>query len=265
MSLEVADRAAAHRRRRFWLITVAVLGLVLVVTGLVALVAGDEASAPASPGLGNDPVLGEDATAASPTPTELSRPPQSAAAWVPPTRQVVLPLGSDQIDELPVGFPQSPDAAAAEVAKDRYSSTLDYELANLVARVYMAPELAATADGASTAAVRALRAKVGVAEAGTPSPGVAVTTRPIGVQWTAIAPDRTEVSVLAQVDYRSSERAWTELAASTTVWEWRPGDADRPADWRLVDGREASARLARLGTPAFNTEGWAAIVTAVPQ
>ncbi|MGH8774406.1 MAG: hypothetical protein ACRDWI_04285 [Jiangellaceae bacterium] len=175
---------------------------------------------------------------------------------------MTLPAGTDQIDELPVGFPHTPEgAAAAEVAKDRYSSTLDYRLANTVARVYLAPELAATADLASTSAVAELRAKLGVADSGPAPVNVSAVTRPIGVQWETDGDDRTEVSVLVQVDYRSRERTWSELAASTTVWQWMAGEGGRPADWRLVGASQPQADLAQIGTSAFNDAGWSALAT----
>jgi hypothetical protein len=175
---------------------------------------------------------------------------------------VTLPAGTDQIDELPVGFPQTPEgAAAAEVAKDRYSSTLDYQLANTVARVYLAPDFAATADQASTTAVAELRAKLGVTELGPAPADISAVTRPLGVQWVTDGDDRTEVSVLAQIDYRNREKAWSELAASTTVWHWMEGEVGRPADWRLVGARQPAADLARIGTTRFNDAGWSAIVT----
>jgi hypothetical protein len=264
MSLDVAQRADAARRR-FWTIATVGLGSVLLVTTGLVLLWGGDAQAPAAPKTA-------DALVSENTENELGSSDQSqgggspghgpaAAAWVPPARQVTLPAGTDQIDELPVGFPQTPEgAAAAEVAKDRYSSTLDYHLANTVARVYLAPELATTADDASTAAVADLRARLGVAELGPPSAEASVATRPIAVQWVTEGDERTEVSVLVQVDYRIRQKAWSEIAASTTVWQWME-ESGRPADWRLVGARRPAADLTRIGTAAFNDTGWSAIVT----
>jgi hypothetical protein len=264
MSLDVAQRAEATRRRRFW--SIAATGLVSVLvasTGLALLLDGGEAaparSTPAASGGRAENELADPAQY-----KETARPGTSSAAeaWVPPARHVALPAGADQIDELPVGFPRTPEgAAAAEVAKDRYSSTLDYQLANTVARVYLAPELAATADQASTSAVAELRAKLGVAASGPAPANVSVVTRPIGVRWETDGDDRTEVSVLVQVDYRSRERTWSELAASTTVWQWMAGEAGRPADWRLVGASQPEAYLAQIGTGAFNDAGWSALAT----
>jgi hypothetical protein len=80
------------------------------------------------------------------------------------------------------------------------------------------------------------------------------------VQWVADGDDRTEVSVLVQINYRTREKAWSELVASTTVWQWME-ESGRPADWRLVGARRPAADLTRIGTAAFNDAGWSAIVT----
>lgn len=59
-------------------------------------------------------------------------------------RSVTLPEGADQLDELPIRFPRTPEgAAAAEATKNRYGG-LDYEFALQVMRTYVAPNLAAT-------------------------------------------------------------------------------------------------------------------------
>ena len=264
MSLDVTQRAEANRRRRLWLLLVGGLAAALFVTSGVAFLAGGRRGDNTGPTRPAATPGGAATTqpSSAPVPTPADRVVKAAGAWVPPARQVKLPAGSDQIEELPVGFPHTPEgAAAAEVAKDRYSSTLDYRLANTVARVYFAPPLTATADQASTAAVRALRAKLGVDEGGPVPTDVSAVARPLGVQWSDDGDGRTAVSVLVQVDYRRSDRAWSELAASTTVWQWMAGEAGRPADWRLVDARRPSAALAPIGTKAFNDEGWAAIVT----
>jgi hypothetical protein len=265
MSLDVAQRAEETRRRRFWSIAATGLVSVLVASTGLALLLGGEDGAPA-PRTTDAAVIppAEDEPAGAIESDDDAMPVTSPApeSWVPPVRQVTLPAGSDQIDELPVGFPHTPEgAAAAEVAKDRYSSTLDYRLANSVARVYLTPAMAATADQASTAAVAELRAKLDVPEAGPAPVDVSAATRPIGVQWEADGDDRTEVSVLVQIDYRSRERAWSDLAASTTVWQWMAGEAGRPDDWRLVGARKPDADLAQVGTAAFNDAGWSALVT----
>ena len=265
MSLDVAQRAEATRRRRFWSIAATGLVSVLVASAGIALLLGgeDAARAPSTRAASVDG-RAENESAGPAQSKETARPGArpAAEAWVPPARQVALPANTDQIDELPVGFPQTPEgAAAAEVAKDRYSSTLDYQLANTVAQVYLAPELAATADQASTAAVAELRAKLGVPDSGPAPVDIWAVTRPIGVQWEADAEDRTEVSVLVQIDYRTRERTWSELAASTTIWQWMAGEAGRPADWRLVGARQPEADLAQIGTSAFNDAGWSALVT----
>jgi hypothetical protein len=265
MSLDVAQRAEATRRRRFW--SIAATGLVSVLvtsTGLALLLRGEDAAPAPSTSAASVDGRAEIEPANPAQSKETARPGNSPAAeaWVPPDRQVTLPAGTDQIDELPVAFPHTPEgAAAAEVAKDRYSSTVDYRLSNLVARVYLAPELAPTADQASTAAVTELRAKLGVADSGPAPVDVSAVTRPVGIQWEAEGDDRTEVSVLVQIDYRTRERTWSELAASTTVWQWMEGEAGRPADWRLVGARQPEADLAQIGTSAFNDAGWSALVT----
>jgi hypothetical protein len=265
MSLDVAQRAGAARRR-FWTIATVGLGSVLLVTMGLVLLRGGDAQAPPLPKTADAPVSentenelgGSDQSQGGGSPENSPAP----EAWVPPARQVTLPAGTGQIDELPVGFPQTPEgAAAAEVAKDRYSSTLDYHLANTVARVYLAPELATTADEASTAAVADLRAKLGVGNFGPAPANVSAVTRPLGVQWVADGDDRTEVSVLVQINYRTREKAWSELAASSTVWQWMEGEGGRPADWRLVGAHQPEADLAQIGTAAFNDAGWSAIVT----
>jgi hypothetical protein len=232
-------------------------------TGLALLLGGDDAApAPGTPAAASPPAENEPAGSVESEDEARSAVSPAAESWVPPVRQVTLPAGTDQIDELPVGFPHTAEGAAAtEVAKDRYSSTLDYRLANSVARVYLAPAMAATADQASTAAVAELRAKLDVPESGPAPVDVSAATRPIGVQWDTDGEDRTEVSVLVQIDYRSRERAWSELAASTTVWQWMAGEAGRPADWRLVGGGKPDADLAQVGTAAFNDAGWSALVT----
>jgi hypothetical protein len=264
VSLDVAQRANVARRR-FWIIATIGLGSVLLVTTGLALVRGgeDPAEAPMVPeAIVSEPAVDERVVTGESQSGDSPGNSPAAETWVPPARQVTLPASTDQIDELPVGFPPTPDGAvAAEVAKDRYSSTLDYRLANMVARVYLAPELVTTADQASTAAVAQLRAKLGVAESGPAPSDVSAVTRPIGVQWVSDGDDRTEVSVLVQIDYRTRERTWSELAASTTIWHWMSGEAGRAADWRLVGARQPAADLAQIGTTAFNDAGWSAIVT----
>jgi hypothetical protein len=261
MSLEIADKAAT-RRRRFWLTLAAALVGVLVAAAVLSAMMGDEDSAtgPTDAGAGV-PAQRQDATTTRP-----GTAPESTAVWVPPAHKVVLPEGSARLSEFPIGFPQTPEgAAAAEVAKDRYSTTLDYELASTLARVYMPPDLDPAAYQPFVDAVAALRSRLGVPATGPVPTDVGAVTRPVGVQWSAVAPDRTEVSVLVQVEYRTAERSWSQLAASTTVWQWMPGERGRPPDWRLVDARQPTAELAQLGTAQFNEEGWVAVVTEVPR
>src|SRR5918995_953608 len=107
MSLDVAQRAEETRRRRFWSLAATGLVSVLVASTGLALLLGGEDGAPA-PGTsaaavsppaqndwaGSDVSEGQTRSVTSP----------GAASWVPPVRQVTLPAGTDQIDELPVGF-----------------------------------------------------------------------------------------------------------------------------------------------------------------
>ncbi len=266
MSFDVIQRAEVNRRRRFWLLVAGALAAALAVTSALAFLHGGKEQSPRAP---TKPAVtrGTPAVAVSPlqsvaSPGAAEQAGAAPSAWVPPARQVVLPEGKDQIEEFPVGFPRTPEgAAAAEVTKDRYGTTLDYQLANTVARIYLAPTLTAMADQASTATVQALRTKLGVNVSGPAPIGTSAVSRPLGVQWTKTADGRVEVSVLTQVDYRMPGKAWSELAAATTVWQWMQGAAGRPADWRLVDGRRPDAALAPIGSKGFNDAGWIAIVT----
>ena len=261
MTLDVEQRAERHRRRLTWIALAAVVVLAAVVIALAVVLRGSDPDvAPPTAGESASTPAG---TAVQPSPSTPTPLPGGGGRgfWVPPARQVTLPPASKRIGDYPVGFPKTPQgAAAAEVAKDRFGSTLDYAEANQLARVYTSPDLASLADKGSTASVELARKQLGVPAAGPVPDGHYTTTRPLGVQWKQLSPDKVEVQVLVQADYITPERTTTQLGGAATVWQWidEPG---RGPDWRLVDAHQPTAELVQVGTQAFNDAGWAAVVT----
>jgi hypothetical protein len=256
VSLDVEQRAAASRRRMTWISAAAALLVVLVVLVSISVLAGS-----------GEPTSGAPAPSAAPAQPPPPQVESSARAlaspqssWVPPARQVTLPNGTAQIDEYAVGFPPEPlGAAAAEVAKVRYTSSLDYAQVNAVMRIYAAPALRSVADESSTRTVEMLRRTLDASLDGPAPADRYLVTRPVGVQWRELEPGRVEVQVLVVSEHRTPERSWETLSAARTTWEWLD-EAGRGADWRLVDAGPPTARLVDLGSEGFNTEGWSAIV-----
>lgn len=260
MTLDVEQRSAAARRR-LALIIAAIVALVVLVAALVVALLRDDPEQTTRPSAPRDTVPAFSTEAPSETRQPLPGGGGNGTAWVPPARQVTLPSGSKRIGDYPVGFPQTPvGAAAAEVAKDRYSSTVDYAEANRLARIYIAPDLASYADDASTLAVRTLREQLGVPATGAAPTSSYSTSLPIGVQWERLSNGDVEVEVLVEAKFVTPARTWTQLGAAKTVWRWidEPG---RGPDWRLVSADTPDAPLVQIGKAAFNDAGWSAIVT----
>jgi hypothetical protein len=261
MSLEVEQRVRAARRRLVWAMAVVAALALAAVAAVLGLRGGPDsagsASASTPAGISPSPSVVQESAPS----TAGSAPSAGGSGWVPPARQVTLPAGTKRIEEYPVGFPRTPQgAAAAEVAKDVYIATTDYAQANRILRLYMAAHLAQTADAASTASVAQLRRDLGVPEQGPAPIDRYLVTRPLGVQWRQLDPDKVEVSVFGRSDLHTPGKVTTSLAGQTTVWQWLD-DPDRGPDWRLVDGYPPRAKLAALGTQAFNDAGWSALVT----
>lgn len=205
---------------------------------------------------------GTDATSAGPVVVTPDAP--IAVAFQAPSRRVVLPTGSEQVDEYPMRFPHTPEGAvAAAVSLTRYSASLDYVVVDEVIRLYAMPGEAAAeaADQASAAAVSAGRARLELPMSG-PSPmDASVFAEPFGVRWTAKGADRVIVSVLSAVEYRAGTRQLRELVAANTAWRWDAGIGD----WRVAPGDAGQAPdAAEIGSAAFNNAGWTALAERRP-
>jgi hypothetical protein len=185
-------------------------------------------------------------------------------AFEPPSRRVVLPAGSEQVDEYPVRFPHTPQgAAAAAVAVSRYSASLDYAVVDEVLRLYAVSgqQAATAADQAAATAVSAGRNRLGVAMAGPAPSDASVFADPFGVQWSAASADEVTVSVLSAVEYRSGDRDDRQLVATASKWRWDTA----AGDWRVEpDATNPAPAAAELGSVEFNQGGWAALAEQQP-
>lgn len=234
-----AVTATSTRRRRV------ILGVGLAVLGLwaTALVT-----------LGGQLGGGSDDASSTPPSASVSAEPVAFAA---PSKRVVLPIGSEQVDEYPTRYPHTPQgAAAAAVALTRYSASLDFATVSEVLRIYAAPDAAQTADSAAAAAVSAGRARLRLPMAGPAPMDASVFAEPFAVRWSAQDEDKVTVSVLSAVEYRSGATRTRELVAAATVWQW----VTAVGDWRVVPGDAGpTPPVAEIGSVEFNEHGWIAV------
>lgn len=256
MTLDL-QRAASQRMRRI-VIGLVVLVLILV-GGIIGLVFGG------GHGGGSSPVA---APSSTPLPSTSFNPSQvpdplptetTGGGYVAPTTWVTLPTGSQKKDGLPVGFPHTPEgAAAAAVAAVRAGWTWNPDAAATAADVYAVPGDAAQLEQAARQATQNSRISVGLPATGALPADASMAVAPIGVQWTGATADQVTVSVLARVVYTpgggTAQKTQVMATASTLVWAG--------GDWHTALGASNSATAPEpfdLGTAGFNSAGWRAI------
>lgn len=186
-------------------------------------------------------------------------------AFAAPERRVVLPVGTEQVDEYPVKFPYTPEgAAAAAVAMTRFSATLDYAIANEVMRLYASGESADEAAQTATDSVQAARQRLGLPATGPAPAEAAVVAEPVGVTWQILTDRQVRVSVETVAEYWLDNVITSrELVAATSVLAWD----ESAGDWKLIPtpaDQTAGPGMGELGTREFNDAGWSAIAEEHP-
>jgi methionine-rich copper-binding protein CopC len=190
----------------------------------------------------------------------------TANAFVAPARRVVLPAGAARVDGYPVGFPHTPEGAAAlAVALGRYVATLDYASADEVTHLYMDPALTSDAAKAASALVRDERQQLGIPVAGPVADGYSISRSAFGVQWRVVSTDVFDVTVIGSTDTNGKAGHLRRVVAGLTRVKWFSG-AGPVGDWRAVHATGASAPtgIGEIGSKAFNDSGYAAIEQAQP-
>ncbi|ONI48501.1 hypothetical protein [Streptomyces sp. IB2014 011-1] len=248
MTLDL-QQAAQRRMRRLVAILVAV---VLVLVGALVVIAAR----------GSDSDNGKPASVAPPTtatadPAPVETLPPDDGNYVAPAAYVALPEGTEKVGDLPVGFPHTPEGAAAMAvtsARNAWSfdpAKIKEGILTYASARYRNPMAASAEDGAE-----GNREFAGVPGTGPLPPGASLNAWPIGVKWTEAGSDTVNVLVLMRVTSVSKEGAEPKtsivVVPGRSVWEsddWK-GDATDP---------NTLPAPTEIGTAKFNEDGWKAI------
>ncbi|MBO2464938.1 hypothetical protein [Actinomadura violacea] len=242
-STQQIKRAVERRRRRTWMLFIAV-GLLVVVL-LVSLLLGGTGS-------------GDKAT---PKPTA----PAPGTGAPAPGSTVTLPQAGQVIDQkFPVRFPHTPAGAAAAMAAMLSSTwTMDAVSNAQAADVYAQPQIRSVARQAGAPAAAGLRQRVGLPVGGKLPEGAYVSLTPTGVRWKVLGPDRVQVAMMVNVSSAASTQNppdnWVHTIGSGWVWD----SSVRGGDW-VFTGDDVDAMvpdIATPGTPQFTKLGWLAIAS----
>ncbi|MFI2077678.1 hypothetical protein [Streptomyces triculaminicus] len=244
MSLDL--QAAANKRMRRGLITLAVIVAVLAVIGVLLLVSG---------GGKKDSAKRADPGASKPSPAATEAP--SNETYTKPGHWVKLPEGADKSNGLPVKFPKTNEGAAAmTVAVVRASWSLAAADVEKSAATYVVPEEVDALKAAAGEAAAGNRKMAGIPNDGPPPQDAAFSPVPIGVQWNRQDDTHVKVTVLVRLVTSSGngKEPETQLIVMSSMAVWN-GD-----DWKMASvppGKQPEPF--DIGDEGFNREGWKAI------
>ncbi|MGK5631298.1 hypothetical protein [Streptomyces sp. URMC 123] len=250
MSLDL--QAAAHKRMRRGLFTLAAIVVVLAVIVVLLLVfGGGTKNAGQSPsGAGSGSGAGQPTPAAAATPSD--------GAYAQPKDWVKLPEGAATANGLPVKFPKTEAGAAAMmVSVVRASWRLEAADIEKAVVTYSLPKEAESAKAVAQRAAAENRKAAGLPTEGTLPQDASFSPVPLAVKWQR--QDDTHVKVWVNIRLVTNPGTGAEpktrlvAIAGTAVWDgsdWKeafapPGKLPEPFD---------------LGDEGFNRVGWIAIL-----
>ena len=233
------------------------IGILVAIACMVATVvwlgartrADDDSGGPDATGGGNSSQTVENASV------------EQVAPDTAPVDGVVIPIGDDQADGYPTGFPATDlGAVALQVELAKAQLGFDYDQAVTVARLYANPEDKAVFEERSRAAVALRRQQAGVAKEGdVPAPASYAVT-PVAYTLEELDTGYYAVNLLSYVTLTTVDgQVKDSLYAGTQLMRWLDGD------WRLVQGSEADIehlvsegqpQAVAPGTPEFEKAGW---------
>ena len=230
-------------------ILVAIACMVATVVWLGARTQADDTGTPDTTGGDNSSQTVENASV------------EQVAPDTAPADGVVIPIGDDQVDGYPTGFPATDlGAVALQVELAKAQLGFDYDQAVTVARLYANPEDKAVFEERSRAAVALRRQQAGVAKEGdVPAPASYAVT-PVAYTLEELDTGYYAVNLLSYVTLTTADgEVKDSLYAGTQLMRWLDGD------WRLVQGSEADIehlvsegqpQAVAPGTPEFEKAGW---------
>jgi len=205
----------------------------------------------------------------SPSTTPLAA---GAASEAAPADQVMLPVGSDQVDGYPVGFPHTDLGAAATLVEfNRAQIGFDYDQSAAIARVYAAPDDPDAVEARSSEAVANRRQQLGVPATGDPAAPAAFALTPFAFTIDELDTDYYAVTVLNLATTTNTNGEVRNLYYSgTQLVRWISTGQGESGDWKVAEPSAEDAeqvaslpRLQGLGPtdPQFAESGWIAITT----
>lgn len=235
-----------QRRRRMTLLSAA--GLFLVVAlALSLLVASSGGSKDPQPPSGVVP----------PSPLDPASPTPNQQGWVR------LPAATAQADGFPVGFPRSPQGAAAAMASMLQATwTLNAWQARRASAVYAHPAARDAAVEGGAQSTRDFRADLGLPLEGDVPAGAYLSVTTVATRWRAVSADEVRVAMMVRIDSgldaQMTPRSKTVSMGGIWVWD----RSVRGGDWVFTagDANDVVPELAAPGTPQFAAAGWLAIV-----
>ncbi|MFI9203739.1 hypothetical protein [Streptomyces sp. NPDC053048] len=243
MSLDL--QAAANKRMRRGLITLAAIVVVLAVVVVLLLLTG---------GGKKDSDKGSGAGAGKPAPAVTHKP---SDTFTQPKNWVLLPEGAGKDNGLPVKFPKSDEGAAAMmVAVIRSSWKLDQKDIERSAVTYSVPQERDEVKAAARDVAAGNRKNAGVPDNGPPPQDLAFSVIPIGVQWSRQDDTHVKVSVNVRtvIGGGNGKEPETQLISTTGMAVWTDGDW-KNASVPPVQNPEPFD----IGDAGFNGAGWKAI------
>ena len=257
MALDL-QRAANRRMRIAVLVLVGVVVLLAgMLVGVLVVGGGSDDGQAAQPS--TSPSTPEDTEPEGPgyQPEETTSP---GSDFVAPSEYVQLPAGEGEAEGLPVGFPQTPEgAAAAVVSSTRTGWSWDPEQVERGIRVYASEDTRADLLDMAEAGADSVRQYVGIPESGPIPEDAALNAWPIGVQWEELSDGAVRVSTLTRLSFTpgNGEPTQTHLHSTVNDAVWEGGD------WKIravpAEVVQNAPQAADLGTQEFIDAGWVAI------
>ncbi|MEV6672866.1 hypothetical protein [Streptomyces sp. NPDC051162] len=243
MSLDL--QAAASKRMRRGIITLAAIAAVLAVIVVLLLVFG---------GGKKDTAKNPDTGAGKPAPAVTETP---SDAYTAPQKWVKLPEGTGKSNGLPIKFPKTDEGAAAMMESViRTSWSIDPADIEKAVSAYSAPQDTDALRAAIPQAVAGNRQTAGMPTDGPVPHGASFIAIPIAVQWTHQDDTHVRVSVDTRVvtNAGNGSENKTQLVSMAGMAVWN-GD-----DWKntsLPPGKQPEPF--DIGSDGFNSAGWKAI------